>query len=493
MPYNLKQHFRKTKLCPMHMEGHCGSRDNCDYAHSVDELRVIPDLRRTKLCPKSIKGYQCSDENCTFAHNPTELRACANLWAYKTSLCSFHLRSRCLNGPQCRFAHDSGELRPHPTEMPKDSVPCAEGPLLKDIMPSLLLPPRGAGGGPLNLEYLLPTPLTITAFAEVAMTPTPVLRNNSTAARGGGNRNSEEGDSPPPPSTSSSGRLLRLHQEGGSPGVLPEELRFSPLVIKHLAPDEPLPPALMPSEGNTLAQFPPPLFDRRAASGSPMGSDSTIASIWSDQSAASPESCTARSTTAACPVEQEDGGRRGGGASEKKKDVYSRQFLLEVFAAMSLGRAAVKSGEGGESHKPLNADAPEFIPKSLCPPPPPPLVESPPPMFPQYPHHHHLSCGAPPCLSSSSPPLSVEPVFPFCNSAAPSSASTESSPSADGAATNVSVCAIFAPRNSAARNPRAVRFRDFSASSSRQMGQQSGGGGGEAEGRRYAALRPVIM
>eukprot|EP00922_Rhytidocystis_sp_ex-Travisia-forbesii_P072377 GHVS01107908.1.p1 GENE.GHVS01107908.1~~GHVS01107908.1.p1 ORF type:complete len:512 (+),score=65.40 GHVS01107908.1:485-2020(+) len=359
MPYNLKQHFRKTKLCPMFLEGHCASGEHCDYAHCVEELRVIPDLRRTKLCPKSIKGYRCSDENCSFAHNPTELRACDNLWAYKTSLCSFHLRSRCLNGTQCRFAHDASELRPHPTEMPKDSssygVP--DYPLLKGLMlPPLLFSPTMPQPGPLNLEYMLPN-TTPSSFGTVLSRSTEDSRMKWETSPGG-----------------HSGRLTEMASvrvtdvcdvvaavrggEGGVGQCIPEELRCSPLVIKHLGPDEPLPPALMPAEGNTLALFPPPMFDRRASlSSSPIGSDSTIASIWSDQS---PES-TARST--ACHATGE-GGRAGGDQRTTKTvdNVYSRQFLLEAFAAMDLGRAASKPPV--ESHKPLNADAPEFVPQN---------------------------------------------------------------------------------------------------------------------------------
>eukprot|EP00922_Rhytidocystis_sp_ex-Travisia-forbesii_P032763 GHVS01048757.1.p1 GENE.GHVS01048757.1~~GHVS01048757.1.p1 ORF type:complete len:460 (+),score=63.32 GHVS01048757.1:196-1575(+) len=459
MPYNLKQHFRKTKLCPMQLEGHCGSGDHCDYAHSVDELRVIPDLRRTKLCPKSIKGYQCSDENCTFAHNPTELRACANLWAFKTSLCSFHLRSRCLNGPQCRFAHDPSELRPHPTEMSKESVPSAEGPLLKDIMPALLLPSRGA---PLNLEYRLPnTPLS--AFAEIAGSILHSVTDKDST-------------------TDSSGRLTEASppetRTAGAP--LPEELRFSPLVIRHLSPDEPLPPALRPSEGNTLAQFPPPMFDRRASvTASPVGSDSTIASIWSDQSG-SPDS-TAMSTTCQVPMTET---REGGG----KKHAYSRQFLLEVFAAMNLGRAAAANKTSAETQKPLNADAPEFVPKTLCQPSYlAPSTDSPLVMFSHYPSAPVYS---PPLISS---PL----VAPICRHPSSLQAFTAGNTARGrqedqlSAVANVAGCAMFAPRNNppAPRSSRMVRLRnEFGMRQGKQtsMRQLNGAGG-------YAALRPVIM
>eukprot|EP00922_Rhytidocystis_sp_ex-Travisia-forbesii_P072378 GHVS01107909.1.p1 GENE.GHVS01107909.1~~GHVS01107909.1.p1 ORF type:complete len:524 (+),score=94.24 GHVS01107909.1:571-2142(+) len=363
MPYNLKQHFRKTKLCPMFLEGHCASGEQCDYAHCVEELRVIPDLRRTKLCPKSIKGYRCSDENCSFAHNPTELRACDNLWAYKTSLCSFHLRSRCLNGSQCRFAHDASELRPHPTEMPKDSSSVYNGvvsdyPNLKGLMlPPLLFSPTTMipQPGPLNLEYMLPN-TTPSSFGTVLSRSSEDNRMKWETSPGGHSGRLTEMASVPV--TADVCDVVPVVRGGEGGQCIPEELRCSPLVIKHLGPDEPLPPALMPAEGNTLALFPPPLFDRRASlSSSPIGSDSTIASIWSDQS---PES-TARST--ACHTTGEEG--REGGEQQRTKtmdNVYSRQFLLEVFAAMDLGR--VTSKPSVESHKPLNADAPEFIPQN---------------------------------------------------------------------------------------------------------------------------------
>lgn len=135
MPFNLKQHFRKTKLCPLWLEGNCPSELNCDYAHAVTELRVIPDLRKTKLCPRSVRGQRCADPpTCAYAHGEADLRSTSNLWAYKTAMCSFHLRRKCLNGTKCRFAHSASELRPPPQEGPGDG----NQPLLRDIfMPTL--------------------------------------------------------------------------------------------------------------------------------------------------------------------------------------------------------------------------------------------------------------------------------------------------------------------------------------------------------------------
>lgn len=107
----LRQHFWKTKMCPLYLENRCKEGDNCDYAHSVEDLRTIPDLRRTKLCHKLLKGDKCFNKKCNYAHTQEELKSAQNLFAYKSSMCKFIGTNNCLNGSTCRFAHFVEELR----------------------------------------------------------------------------------------------------------------------------------------------------------------------------------------------------------------------------------------------------------------------------------------------------------------------------------------------------------------------------------------------
>ncbi|CRH00774.1 zinc finger protein, putative [Plasmodium relictum] len=111
MSVTLRQHFWKTKLCPLHMENRCKEGNNCDYAHSIEDLRSIPDLKRTKLCYKLLKGEKCFNKKCNYAHNQDELKSAQNLFAYKSSMCKFVANNACLNGSTCRFAHSIDELR----------------------------------------------------------------------------------------------------------------------------------------------------------------------------------------------------------------------------------------------------------------------------------------------------------------------------------------------------------------------------------------------
>ncbi|CAD2095848.1 zinc finger protein, putative [Plasmodium vinckei brucechwatti] len=111
MSITLRQHFWKTKLCPLHAENKCKEGDNCDYAHSIEDLRSIPDLKRTKLCYKLLKGEKCFNKKCNYAHNQDELKSAQNLFAYKSSMCKFIENKACLNGSTCRFAHNIDELR----------------------------------------------------------------------------------------------------------------------------------------------------------------------------------------------------------------------------------------------------------------------------------------------------------------------------------------------------------------------------------------------
>mmetsp|Transcript_10349 Transcript_10349/g.26776 ORF Transcript_10349/g.26776 Transcript_10349/m.26776 type:complete len:356 (-) Transcript_10349:181-1248(-) len=67
-----RRKFHKSKLCAFFPQGRCRKKDECQFAHSLDE--VHPLLRRTKLCPMLLVHGECNNADCQFAHSMSELR-----------------------------------------------------------------------------------------------------------------------------------------------------------------------------------------------------------------------------------------------------------------------------------------------------------------------------------------------------------------------------------------------------------------------------------
>ena len=84
-------------------------RDDCSFAHSQDQLRIMPDLQKTTLCAAWLRG-ECAAGHCRFAHGVSELRGTAAV--YKTQLCHWYNTGKCTRGAGCRHAHGESELRP---------------------------------------------------------------------------------------------------------------------------------------------------------------------------------------------------------------------------------------------------------------------------------------------------------------------------------------------------------------------------------------------
>lgn len=70
----LRDQFRKTKLCVFTKKGRCEMGPSCPFAHSKEEQQPMPDLAKTKLCYNYFRG-KCADSRCKFAHGSSELRA----------------------------------------------------------------------------------------------------------------------------------------------------------------------------------------------------------------------------------------------------------------------------------------------------------------------------------------------------------------------------------------------------------------------------------
>jgi len=66
--------FLKTKMCRFHLLDMCSKGNDCPFAHTVEEMKPLPDLHCTKLCKALILTGECTDPQCTYAHSRGELR-----------------------------------------------------------------------------------------------------------------------------------------------------------------------------------------------------------------------------------------------------------------------------------------------------------------------------------------------------------------------------------------------------------------------------------
>jgi len=66
--------FSKTKMCKFFILNCCSRGDQCQFAHSKDQLAQLPDLFRTKLCRTLINTGVCNETDCRYAHSKDELR-----------------------------------------------------------------------------------------------------------------------------------------------------------------------------------------------------------------------------------------------------------------------------------------------------------------------------------------------------------------------------------------------------------------------------------
>ncbi|PFH33513.1 zinc finger (CCCH type) motif-containing protein [Besnoitia besnoiti] len=104
----------KTKLCIDNQTKGCTRGADCPYAHSVGEMRSLPDLRKTKMCSLVLAGKGCKNKACRFAHSEDELRYTCNFSEFKTRICRFAQEQGgrgCLYGVRCPYAHSPSELR----------------------------------------------------------------------------------------------------------------------------------------------------------------------------------------------------------------------------------------------------------------------------------------------------------------------------------------------------------------------------------------------
>eukprot|EP00918_Siedleckia_nematoides_P095280 GHVU01209204.1.p1 GENE.GHVU01209204.1~~GHVU01209204.1.p1 ORF type:complete len:241 (+),score=42.04 GHVU01209204.1:295-1017(+) len=81
--------FYKTELCRYFKQGRCKKGAACAHAHSVDELRPMPDLTKTMMCEFN-RGGKCPHpgDQCRFAHAYNERRHTKDTFKYvRTYVC----------------------------------------------------------------------------------------------------------------------------------------------------------------------------------------------------------------------------------------------------------------------------------------------------------------------------------------------------------------------------------------------------------------------
>ncbi|CAA9987719.1 zinc finger C-x8-C-x5-C-x3-H type, putative [Plasmodium knowlesi strain H] len=134
-PADIKYQFTKTKICKHFLENRCMNKDNCNYAHVLEELRPLPNLENTKLCKSVKKKIPCCNPNCKYAHKIEKLQPSTDLATYKTTLCYFWRKKKCMNQDKCRFAHGIEEIRP--LRISNEGKTETEFPALSDVHSSL--------------------------------------------------------------------------------------------------------------------------------------------------------------------------------------------------------------------------------------------------------------------------------------------------------------------------------------------------------------------
>jgi len=116
--------LQKTRMCAYFLEGKCGYGTSCTFAHSLIEVKNVPNLAKTQLCAKFAEG-KCTNVNCSYAHGEAELRDPPN---FKKKICKWHSKGKCRNGASCGFVHEISELRTETDAPPGLELPGAKMP-----------------------------------------------------------------------------------------------------------------------------------------------------------------------------------------------------------------------------------------------------------------------------------------------------------------------------------------------------------------------------
>ncbi|KAF4655367.1 hypothetical protein FOZ61_007626 [Perkinsus olseni] len=94
----MRRQLYKTKFCRHYIRGSCKYGDHCTYAHCVEELAARPNFYKTKICTRP----SCCDPDCQYAHSIYELRDFYSRNADK--ICPAFVVGQC-NDPSCPMSH----------------------------------------------------------------------------------------------------------------------------------------------------------------------------------------------------------------------------------------------------------------------------------------------------------------------------------------------------------------------------------------------------
>ena len=108
-----KAHFIRPSYAPFWLpyyfnQGKCFKGNVCSYAHSLTELKAIPNLLKTKICPHFLSGYCPNGASCSFAHGMNEMR---KINGSKKEVCSYFLQGTCKFGDKCKFLHTIDNMK----------------------------------------------------------------------------------------------------------------------------------------------------------------------------------------------------------------------------------------------------------------------------------------------------------------------------------------------------------------------------------------------
>eukprot|EP00392_Amoebophrya_sp_AT5.2_P003072 g3077.t1 len=100
--------YSRTKMCKFQLFGVCRYGDKCNYAHSLADMKQLPDFERTSFCKAFLRDGVCPNEKaglCPYAHKVEELRASP---APRQRLCLFYHgpNASCIYGKYCRYVHE---------------------------------------------------------------------------------------------------------------------------------------------------------------------------------------------------------------------------------------------------------------------------------------------------------------------------------------------------------------------------------------------------
>mmetsp|Transcript_5358 Transcript_5358/g.12590 ORF Transcript_5358/g.12590 Transcript_5358/m.12590 type:complete len:169 (+) Transcript_5358:102-608(+) len=68
-----KRFYKQTRLCSFNLVGACKRGAACNFAHTEQDLKEMPDFSKTRICKNFMAGKCELGSACSFAHGQQEL------------------------------------------------------------------------------------------------------------------------------------------------------------------------------------------------------------------------------------------------------------------------------------------------------------------------------------------------------------------------------------------------------------------------------------